>query len=113
MKKLKMGTPAMGVAIGAILVGAAALVMIIGFWKALLLVVLFGIGFFIGTVDNKQEFIREKANKIIPAKDAKVIDIKSEITRDQDERSQGFQAPAMKDIGAKPAETEETKEDGE
>ena len=114
MKKLKMGTPAMGVAIGAILVGAAALVMIIGFWKALLLVALFAVGFFIGTVDNKQEFIREKANKIIPAKDAKVIDIKSEITRDQDERNHGFQAPVMTETGTKPAGTEEeTEEDGE
>ena len=86
MKKIKMGTPAMGVAIGASLVFVAALVMIIGFWKTLILLVLFGAGFFIGTVENKKEFVRETANKIIPAKETKVIDIKSEITRDQEER---------------------------
>ena len=86
MKKLKMGTPMMGAAIGLALVGAAVLIMLIGFWKTLLLLVLFGIGYFIGTVDNKQEFIRNTANKIIPAKEAKVIDIKSEITREQEEQ---------------------------
>ena len=61
------------------------------------------IGFFIGTVDNKQEFIKNTANKIIPAKDAKVIDIKSEISRDQDERQS--EAPQI--------QTNDNKEDGE
>ena len=86
MKKLKMGTPLMGLAIGAALAAIAALIMIIGFWKVLILVLLFGIGYFIGTVDNKQEFIKDAANKIIPAKEAKVIDLKSEIARDLDAR---------------------------
>ena len=85
MKKLKMGTPLMGIAIGAALVAVAALVMLIGFWKVLILLVLFGIGYFVGTVENKQEFIKDTANKIIPAKEAKVIDIKSEIAREQTE----------------------------
>ena len=101
MKKIKMGTPAMGVAIGASLVFVAALVMIIGFWKVLILVLLFGVGYFIGTVDNKQEFIKDAANKIIPAKEAKVIDIKSEIAREQTETP----APA--------AESTNNNEDGE
>lgn len=86
MKKMKMGTPAMGIAIGLTFVGAAVLIMLIGFWKALLLLVLFAVGYFIGTVENKQDFIRDTANKIIPAKEAKVIDIKSEIAREQDDR---------------------------
>jgi uncharacterized membrane protein len=85
MKKLKMGTPAMGIAIGLGLVGAAVLVMLIGFWKTLLLLALFGIGYFLGTVENKQEFIKDTANKIIPEKEAKVIDLKSEIAREQEE----------------------------
>ena len=91
MKKLKMGTPLMGIAIGAALAAIAALVMIIGFWKVLLLVALFGIGYFIGTVDNKLEFIRDTANKIIPAKEAKVIDIKSEIAREPEEKPEEVQ----------------------
>ena len=92
MKKLKMGTPAMGITVGAGLVGIAVLIMLIGFWKTLILVALFGIGYFVGTVDNKQEFIKDAANRIIPAKEAKVIDIKSEIARDQDERQAEMEA---------------------
>ena len=84
MKKPKMGTPMMGVAVGAALVAIAVLIMLIGFWKALLLLVLFGIGYFVGTVENKQEFIKEAANRIIPAKEAKVIDLKSELIREQE-----------------------------
>ena len=86
MKKLKMGTPAMGLLIGTALVAVAALIMLIGFWKVLVLLLLFGIGYFAGTVENKQEFIKNAANKIIPAKEAKVIDLKSEIAREQDAR---------------------------
>ena len=105
MKKLKMGTPTTGVIIGLSFVAIAALVMVIGFWKTLVLAVLFGIGFFIGTVENKKEFIRDTANRIIPAKEAKVIDIKSEIARDQEERQEELQ-------GDKPVK-EEKSEDGE
>ena len=86
MKKLKMGTPLMGVAIGIALAAVAALIMVIGFWKVLILLVLFGIGYFMGTVENKQEFVKNAANKIIPAKEAKVIDLKSEIARDPENR---------------------------
>ena len=105
MKKLKMGTPITGVVIGLSLVGIAALVMIIGFWKTLVLAVLFGIGFFIGAVVNKQDFIRNAANRIIPAKEARVIDIKSEIARDQEERQE--------DDSTVQAAPEEKIEDGE
>lgn len=107
MKKLKMGTPAMGIAIGLGLVGAAVLIMLIGFWKTLLLVALFGIGFFLGTVENKQEFIKDTANKIIPEKEAKVIDLKSEITREQEEHAVPVMTEALKE-----QQTAE-KEDGE
>ena len=84
-----------------------ALVMLIGFWKTLLLVALFGIGFFLGTVENKQEFIKDTANKIIPEKEAKVIDLKSEITREQEEHAVPVMAEALKE-----QQTAE-KEDGE
>ena len=97
----------MGIAIGLGLVGVAVLIMLIGFWKTLLLVALFGIGFFLGTVENKQEFIKDTANKIIPEKEAKVIDLKSEITREQEEHA----VPVM-DEALKEQQTAE-KEDGE
>ncbi len=83
MKKLKLGTPAMGIAIGAVLVAAGALVMVIGFWKVLILACLFGIGYFIGTIENFGEFVRGTANKIIPDKSAQPINIKEEIAREQ------------------------------
>ena len=106
MKKPKMGTPMMGVAVGAALVAIAALIMIIGFWKVLILLILFGIGYFIGTVENKQEFIKEAANRIIPAKEAKVIDLKSEIARDLENRQAGAEIQAD-------AEAADNKEGGE
>ena len=106
MKKPKMGTPMMGVAVGAALVAIAALIMIIGFWKVLILLILFGIGYFIGTVENKQEFIKEAANRIITAKEAKVIDLKSEIARDLENRQAGAEIQAD-------AEAADNKEDGE
>ena len=106
MKKPKMGTPMMGVAVGAALVAIAALIMIIGFWKVLILLILFGIGYFIGTVENKQEFIKETANRIIPAKEAKVIDLKSEIARDLENRQAGAEIQGD-------TEATDNKEDGE
>jgi uncharacterized membrane protein len=108
MKKLKMGTPLAGIIFGAALVAIAVLIMLIGFWKVLLLVALFAIGYFIGTVENKQEFLRDTANKIIPAKEAKMIDIKSEITREQEEKQEESAVPEEE-----PAEAEEETEDGE
>ena len=81
---LKRGTPGFGIFVGAALVALGALVMIIGFWKTLVLAVLFGIGFFLGTVENKSEFLKNAANKLIPDKEAKMIDLKSELAREQD-----------------------------
>lgn len=81
---LKRGTPGFGIFVGAALVALGALVMIIGFWKTLILAVLFGIGYFLGTVDNKTEFMKNAANKLIPDKEAKMIDLKSELARQQD-----------------------------
>lgn len=116
MNNLKMGTPQMGLVIGFSLVAIAALMMIFGFWTILILLVLFGIGFFVGTVKNKQEFIKDTANKIIPAKEAKVIDIKSEIAREQEARQAGAEAASADETSAEgPAEEdqEDNNEDGE
>ncbi len=73
----------MGIIFGCALMAAGVLAMLIGFWKTLILVCLFGVGYFLGTIDNFSSFIREKANRIIPDKSAQPIDIKSEIARDQ------------------------------
>ena len=94
MKKLKMGTPAMGITLGLILAALGVLVMLIGFWKVLILVCLFGVGYFIGTIDNLGDFVREKANKIIPDKHAQPINLKEEIAREQAEIVAGMDEKA-------------------
>ena len=81
---MKRGTPGFGIALGIALVALGVLVMLIGFWKTLILAVLFGIGYFVGTVENKGEFMKNAANKLIPDKEAKVIDLKTELAREQE-----------------------------
>ena len=92
---LKKGTPLCGLVLGAILVAIGALMMIIGFWKTLLLCVLFALGYFLGTVENKREFMKTTANKLIPDKEVKVIDLKTELKREQ-ELSQAADEAAAK-----------------
>ena len=81
---LKKGTPAFGVVLGIAFVVLGALDMLIGFWKTLVLFILFMAGYFLGSVDNKREFIKSTANKLIPEKEIKVIDFKSELKREQE-----------------------------
>ena len=81
---LKKGTPAFGLVLGAALVLFGALVMLIGFWKTIALCALFAVGYFLGTVENKREFMKNTANKLIPDKEIKVIDLKSELKREQE-----------------------------
>ena len=81
---MKKGTPAFGLVIGAALVVLGVLVMSIGFWKTLVLCALFAVGYFLGTVENKREFMKNAANKLIPDKEVKVIDLKSELKREQE-----------------------------
>ena len=90
---LKKGTPAFGIACGAVLTLLGALVMIIGFWKAFALCVLFGLGYFFGTVENKRDFVKNTANKLIPDKEIKVIDFKTELKREQ-EQTEAVEAEA-------------------
>ncbi len=92
---LKKGTPAFGLILGAALVVLGALVMLIGFWKTLALCALFAVGYFLGTVENKREFMKNAANKLIPDKEVKVIDLKTELKREQ-ELSQAAEEAAAK-----------------
>ncbi len=92
---MKRGTPMYGIVIGAALVALGALVMLIGFWKTLILAVLFAVGYFLGTVENKSEFMKNAANKLIPDKEAKVIDFKTELAREQ-EQAQNTAEEAVK-----------------
>lgn len=91
---LKKGTTAYGILIGVGLVLIGALVMLIGFWRTLVLSLLFGAGFFFGTVENKREFMKNTANKLIPDKEVKVIDLKSELIREQENSEKTAEAEA-------------------
>ena len=82
--KLKKGTPLFGLVLGGALTLAGALVMLIGFWKTLMLFLLFGLGYFLGTVENKKDFLKTTANRLIPDREVKVIDLKSELIREQE-----------------------------
>ena len=98
MKQFRKGTPAFGVAVGLLLVIIAALMMTIGFWKTLLLLVLFGVGYVLGAVDDLGSFFKTAANRVIPEKKPEIIDVKKEITREQAE-----QIAALKEETAKVA----------
>ena len=58
--------------------------MWIGFWKTLVLALLFALGYFLGAVDKKREFLKNTANQLIPAKELKVIDFKKEVKKEQE-----------------------------
>lgn len=81
---LKKGTPACGLILGTVLVVLGALVMWIGFWKTLVLALLFALGYFLGAIDQKREFLKNTANKLIPEKEIKVIDFKKEVKKEQE-----------------------------
>ena len=83
--KIEKGTTGFGILLGFILAGLGALVMLIGFWKTLVLALLFAVGFFFGSVENKSAFLKDTANRIIPAKETKPIDIKQEIAKEQEQ----------------------------
>ncbi len=90
----KKGTPGYGLICGLVCVAAGILMLTIGFWRTLLIVALFMIGYFLGTVDNKGEFVKNTLNGILPNREEKVIDIRSELTKLQEEQSSREQASA-------------------
>ena len=110
---LKKGTPLMGVIFGIILAAMGGLVMLIGFWKTLLLFILFAVGYFFGTVDDKSKFIKDAANRFIPSKEAKVIDLKSEIARMQEKQEKQETAAAESGAEAEKLSPENTDQDKE
>ncbi len=83
MNDFKKGTPAFGLFLGVLFLLIGVLIMSIGFWKTLLLAVLFCAGYFLGAVNNKTGFIKETMNKIVPEKEEKTIDFRKEVEKEQ------------------------------
>ena len=92
MRQFKPGTPAYGIFLGTVLAATGALILLIGFWKTLLLAALFGVGYFLGTVGDKGKFFRETANRIVPERKEKPINMREEIAREQEAALRGMEA---------------------
>jgi len=94
MKDLKRGTPAFGILLGAVLAAAGALIMWIGFWRTLILVLLFAAGYFLGAVQDKAGFVKGALDRVVPEKKEQTIDFRKEIKKEQDSfRTQPPQEP--------------------
>lgn len=68
MEKPRVGTPLCGILFG--LVGAliALMLLFLGFWRTLLVALLFAAGYFLGAVKNKSEVLKALINKWFPPK---------------------------------------------
>ncbi|MBR6570956.1 MAG: DUF2273 domain-containing protein [Clostridia bacterium] len=69
MRKFQKGTPEFGLLLGVLGAIIAAMILFFGFWRTVLVVVLFAIGYFVGAVDNKAEFFKQLINRFFPSKD--------------------------------------------
>ena len=79
--KIEKGTPGFGMLLGVLLAGLGGLVMWIGLWKTLLLGALFAVGFFLGAVDKKKEFLQGLVNRVIPEKKTEIYDYRDAYAR--------------------------------
>ena len=69
MRKFEKGTPEYGIVLGVLGAVIAAGILFFGFWRTALVVALFGVGYFVGAVENKAAFFKKLVNAIFPAKD--------------------------------------------
>ncbi len=66
----RIGTPECAVFCSCVAMLLGLLFLWIGFWKTLLIFALMLIGAFIGGVEDKQEWLRNLVNRLLPAKPA-------------------------------------------
>ena len=86
MKLFQRGTPQFGLLLGLVFAVAGLLVMTVGFWKTVLLALLFAAGYYIGAVDNKSKYLKDVINRVVPEKKNETIDFRAEIAREQEAR---------------------------
>lgn len=63
-KKLQHGTPLCGMVCGLVGVIIALSLIFLGFWKTLLILVMFGIGYVLGAFSNKKQMLDATINTI-------------------------------------------------
>ena len=80
----KKGTPGFGMVTGLLAAAAGLLLLTLGFWKTLLLLVLFLAGYFFGRVEHKTEAVRGLINSIVPQKKEEIIDLKKSLQKEQE-----------------------------
>ena len=85
MNWFKKGTDEYGIFLGLAFAGCGALVLWIGFWKTLLLVALFLIGYILGGKKDLSSLTKNAVNKIVPKKEEETVDFRAEIERRQAE----------------------------
>ncbi len=66
----RIGTPECAVFCACVAMLMGLLFLCIGFWKTLLIFALMLIGAFVGGVEDKQEWLRNLVNRLLPAKPA-------------------------------------------
>ena len=85
MFKIEEGTPKCGIVTGVIFAAIGALVMIIGFWKTLILAVLFWLGYFTGAVSKKSDIVKDAVGRFVPAnKEHEAINFRAELEKEQE-----------------------------
>ena len=85
MFKIEKGTPKCGIVTGAVFAAIGALIMIIGFWKTLILVVLFLLGYFTGAVSKKSDMVKDAVGRFVPAnKEHEAINFRAELEKEQE-----------------------------
>ena len=85
MFKIEKGTPKCGIVTGVIFAAIGALVMIIGFWKTLILAVLFLLGYFTGAVSKKSDIVKDAVGRFVPAnKEHEAINFRAELEKEQE-----------------------------
>lgn len=65
---LKIGTTQCGLLLGACGVAIAFLLIFLGFWNTLLVLALFALGYWIGAIEGKTNFIKNTINRLFPPK---------------------------------------------
>ena len=84
MKDFHRGTAIFGILMGILFVAVGALVMAIGFWKTLLLLVLFAAGYFAGAVGDPSGALKKTINRLVPEKKNEVIHFREELAKEQE-----------------------------
>ena len=98
MKDFRWGTPGFGIFLGGLLTVAGVLIMTLGFWKTVLLAILFILGYFLGAVDDKTALIKQTINRVVPEKKNEVINFREELAKEQEAARRGEEDRALNQV---------------